>query len=133
LRPDQVFFYYEFEPTGPWWNLSRKLVTSVSIETPREIFRRPLVHVAHRSDVVRLQKLIEHGGIYLDADVLVQRDFDDLLDESVVLGREGDIGTANAFILAEPNAPFLRRWLEAYRSFTGIWNEHSVLVPAKMA
>ena len=39
-----------------------------------------------------MQRLIEHGGIYLDADVLVHRDFDDLLGESVVLGREGDVG-----------------------------------------
>jgi hypothetical protein len=133
IRPERVFFHYEYEPAGPWWDLSRDLVTLVKMTAPRDIFGNPLTHVAHRSDVVRLQRLIEHGGIYLDADVLVHRDFDDLLGESVVLGREGDIGIANAVILAEPNAPFLRRWLEAYRSFTGIWNEHSVLVPAKMA
>ena len=133
IRPERVFFHYEYEPVGPWWELSRDLVTPVKMTAPREIFGNQLAHVAHRSDVVRLQRLIEHGGIYLDADVLVHRDFDDLLGESVVLGREGDIGIANAVILAEPNAPFLRRWLEAYRSFTGVWNEHSVLVPAKMA
>jgi mannosyltransferase OCH1-like enzyme len=59
--------------------------------------------------VVRLQKLIEHGGIYLYADVLVQRDFDDLLSERVVLGCEGERGMANAVILSQPNAPFLVR------------------------
>ena len=141
LRPDQVFFYYEFEPTGPWWNLSRKLVTSVSIEAPREIFGRPLVHVAHRSDVVRLQKLIEHGGIYLDADVLVQRDFDDLLGHSAVLGQEGkaaEYGLGNAIILAEPQSSFLCRWLDQYRSFRSrgedkFYVEHSVQLPLKLA
>ena len=133
IRPGTVFFYYDYEPTGPWWELTRDLVTPVKITAPRTIFGNPLAHVAHRSDVVRLQRLIEHGGIYLDADVLVHRDFDDLLGASVVLGREGDVGIANAVILAEPNAPFLRRWLETYRSFTGRWNEHSVLLPAKMA
>jgi hypothetical protein len=138
IRPEQVYFYHEYEPTGPWWTLTRDLVTLVQITAPREIFGTPLAHVAHRSDVVRLQKLIEQGGIYLDADVLVQRDFDDLLDESVVLGREGDIGMANAVILAEPNAPFLVRWLDAYRSFRSkgkdeFWSEHSVLLPAKLA
>lgn len=141
IAPDQVFFYYEYEPTGPWWDLSRDLVTLVKITAPREIFGNPLLHVAHRSDVVRLQKLIEHGGIYLDADVLVQRDFDDLLNETVVLGREGrdgEFGMANAVILARPNAPFLVRWLETYRSFRSkgrdeFWNEHSVEYPAKLA
>jgi SAM-dependent methyltransferase len=138
IRPERVFFYYEHEPTGPWWALSRDLVTLVQITAPREIFGNALAHVAHRSDVVRLQKLIEHGGIYLDADVLVQRNFDDLLGESVVLGREGESGMANAVILAEPNAPFLIRWLDAYRSFRSrgkdeFWHEHSVSLPAKMA
>jgi len=118
--------------------LTHDLVTLVQLTAPREIFGAPLAHVAHRSDVVRLQKLIEHGGIYLDADVLVQRDFDDLLNESVVLGREGEFGLANAVILAEPNATFLVRWLDAYRSFRSkgkdeFWSEHSVLLPAKLA
>ena len=137
IAPDDVFFYHEFEPNGPWWELSRELVTPVKIEAPREIFGRPLDHVAHRSDVVRLQKLIEHGGIYLDADVLVQRNFDDLLDYQTVLGQEGQNaqwGLANAVMLAEPQSPFLCRWLGEYRSFRGeIWNEHSVQLPKKLA
>jgi len=53
----------------------------------------------------------------VDADVLVQHDFDDLLSERVVLGCEGERGMANAVILSQPNAPFLVRWLEAYRNF----------------
>jgi hypothetical protein len=141
LEPESVFFYCEYEPTGPWWDLSRRLVTLVKIEAPREIYGRPLRHVAHRSDVVRLQKLAEVGGIYLDADVLVQRSFDGLLNESTILGRE-DVGReprmSNAVILAEPNAPFIVRWLNRYRSFRSLgrdvyWNEHSVLLPAELA
>ena len=144
IRPERTYFYYEFEPSGPWWELSCELITPVRIEAPREIFGRPLNHVAHRSDVLRLQKLIEHGGIYLDADVLVQRGFDDLLNHRAVLGQEGinaQWGTANAVILAEPQSPFLHRWLEAYRSFQGgppesgpqFWSQHSVALPARLA
>ena len=45
---------------------------------------------------------------------------------------------ANAVILAEPNAPFLRRWLNEYRSFRSqgkdrYWSEHSVQLPAQLA
>ena len=137
IAPQETFFYHEFEPTGPWWELSRELVTPIRIEAPREIFGRPLDHVAHRSDVVRLQQLIKHGGIYLDADVLVQRSFDDILDHRTVLGQEGQDaqwGLTNAVILAEPQSPFLCRWLEEYRSFRGeVWNEHSVQLPLKLA
>src|SRR6266404_447691 len=96
IRPEKVFFHYEHEPAGQWWELSRELVTPVKMTATREIFGKPLGHVVHRAYFVRLQRLIEHGGIYLDADVLVHRDFDDLLGESVVLGREGVFGIANA-------------------------------------
>jgi hypothetical protein len=49
-----------------------------------------------------------------------------------------EFGITNAVILAEPNAPFLRRWLDAYRSFRSkgkdeFWDEHSVVLPAKLA
>ena len=142
IAPERVYFYYEFEPTGPWWELSRPLVTPVPISAPREIFGKRLDRVAHRADVVRLERLIELGGIYLDADVLVQRSFDDLLNHSAVLGQEEheqEPGLANAVILAEPQSPFLQRWYEKYRSFEGgppgtkNWNEHSVQLPRRLA
>jgi SAM-dependent methyltransferase len=141
IKPERTYFYCQYEPSGPWWELSRELVTLVKIEAPQQIFGRPLQHVAHQSDVVRLQKLIEHGGIYMDADVFVHRSFDDLLGNSTVLGQEGEgaeHGMANAVILAEPNAPFLRRWLAEYRSFRSsgrdqYWNEHSVQLPVRLA
>ena len=141
IRPRDAFLYSEFEPTGPWWELSRKLVTLERVEAPREVFGRPILHVAQRAGVLRLKKLIERGGIYLDTDVLVHRDFDDLLNNSVVLGQEGidgGIGLADAVILAEPDAPFLRRWLDEYRWFRSkgrdeFWSEHAVIVPRRLA
>jgi hypothetical protein len=141
IRPEKVFFYYEYEPTGPWWKLTKPLVTPVRIKAPRQIFDKPLVHFAHRADVVRLEKLIEHGGIYLDCDVFVHRSFDDLLGHSAVLGEEcagATRGLCNAVILAEAGAPFLRRWYAEYSTFRSkghdaYWNEHSVHVPLKLA
>jgi hypothetical protein len=141
LKPEAIYLYYQFEPSGPWWELTRPLLTSVKIEGPEEIFDNPLPHFAHRADVVRLRKLIAHGGIYLDADVLVQRSFDDLLEYPMVLGQEGEgggIGMGNAVMLAEPNASFLQRWMETYRTFRSkgrdpFWNEHSVQTPFRLA
>jgi Glycosyltransferase sugar-binding region containing DXD motif len=141
LKPDVAYLYYEFEPSGPWWSKVLELVKPVHIKAPREIFGRPVDHPAHRSDVTRLEKLIEHGGIYLDTDVFVHKSFDHLLSNSTVLGREGDEihnKLCNAVILAEPNAPFLLRWYEEYREFRGrgrgrLWNEHSVQRPAILA
>jgi hypothetical protein len=136
-----VYLYYESEPVGVWWSETRRLVTAVQIQAPRQIFGNPLRHVAHRADVVRLERLIAQGGIYLDSDVLVHKSFDHLLDHSVVIGQEGfeaKFGLANAVILAEPGAPFLTRWLNEYRWFRSngedqYWSEHSVQVPLRLA
>lgn len=143
IKPEAVYLYYEFEPTGPWWALTKPMVTPVQIKSPDNVFGQPLCHVAHKADVVRLQTLIEKGGIYLDADVLVQKSFAPLLNESTVLGREGDdegeqYGMANAVILAEPHAPFLERWFAEYHWFRSkgrdeYWSEHSVQLPSKLA
>lgn len=139
IKPEKTYLYYEFEPTGPWWELTKPLVDLVKINAPREIFGRPLNNVAHRADVVRLEKLIKHGGIYLDCDVLVHRDFDELLNNSFVISQEGVDATqisslSNAALLAEPSAPFAKRWHQEYRSFRGEnWTEHSTELPLKLA
>jgi hypothetical protein len=141
IKPEQAFLYFEHRPRGPFWDLTTKIVECKKIVAPRTIFGNPLSHYAHRADVLRLQKLIETGGIYLDCDVFVHRGFDDLLENSVVLGQEGDtelVGLCNAVILAEPNAPFLTRWYSQYKNFRSgrgdqFWNEHSVKLPRQLA
>ncbi len=140
IKPDDVFVYFQYEPDTVWWKEIQPQVTALKIDAPISIFGNSLRHPAHRADVVRLEKLIAHGGIYLDCDVLVQRSFDDLLSHSVVLGQQGKIanfGLANAIILAEPNAPFLLRWHKEYRTFRGDgdrhWDEHSVVLPLHLS
>ena len=142
LKPSKVYFWCEYVPKGPWWRLTENMVNVRQIKAPHEVFGRPLVHPAHRADVVRLDKLLENGGIYLDADVMVHCDFDDLLNHRVVMGetswRGGPKGLSNAVMLAEPEAPFLRRWREEYRSFRSrgrdrFWAEHSVFLPMRLA
>jgi hypothetical protein len=141
IKPRDVYFYCEDEPTGPWWDLTRKLVDVQRIEAPREIFGNPLAHPAHQADVVRLEKLINRGGIYLDVDVLVHRSFDELLANVTVLGKQvldgAEFGICNAVILSEAQAPFLEKWYSEYRFFRSrgqdqFWDEHSVQVPLRL-
>lgn len=141
IRPDEAFMYYEHRPTGPWWDLSCKLFTLVRIDAPRTVFGNKVAHPAHRADVVRLNRLFEVGGIYLDADVFVHRSFDALLDNPAVLGQQGENGSyglANAIILSEPGSEFIDRWYDSYRTFRSrgrdeYWDEHSVKIPALLA
>jgi hypothetical protein len=142
IRPKDIFFYCEYEPTGPWWELTRPMVTLKKIRAPREIFGNPLIHPAHRTDLIRLEKLFSEGGVYLDADVFVHRSFDELLKHATVLGeqRVGEeiTGLCNAVIVAEKGAPFLARWISEFRSFRSkghdaFWDEHAVKVPHKLS
>jgi Glycosyltransferase sugar-binding region containing DXD motif len=142
IRPSQVFLYCEYEPAGPWWELTRNLIDVQRIQAPREIFGNPLLHAAHRADVVRIERLLSTGGIYLDADVYVHKSFDKLLDNATVLGEErvdGEVvGLCNAVILSEAGAPFLQKWHAAYKTFRSkghdaYWDEHSVKLPFQLS
>ena len=79
-KPDNIFYYYKHEPEGEWWDRALKYITPIKIEPPTEIFGNPVNHFAHQADVIRLQVLIEEGGIYLDSDVLCNKSFGPLLD-----------------------------------------------------
>ena len=46
-----------------------------------EIFNNKLTRYAHKADIIRLQKLLEHGGIYLDIDVLTNKSFDERIED----------------------------------------------------
>ncbi len=141
IKPDQVLFHYEHEPSGPWWELTKPLVTLCQRRAPTEIFGNPLVHVAQRAGCLRLQVLKEHGGIYLDADVMVHRSFDDLLHYPAVMaveGRDEIQGMADAIIVAEKGSAFIDRWFDTYRTFRArgfdkYWAEHGVRMPARLA
>ncbi len=137
-RPERIYFHYQHECTGPWWEKAAEMLTLNRVEPPREIFGRKLIHFAHRSDVLRLQLLLQYGGIYMDIDTLCVRPFTPLLKHSCVMAWQGSRGLCNAVILSEPGNVFLRTWLDTYRSFrsTGkdqFWDEHSVLVPGRLA
>ena len=95
-------------------------------------------HYAHLADIMRLEVLLEDGGIYLDSDVFALKSFAALRRSplDVVLGNEGGNrnGLCNAIIIARPGATFIRRWIESYADFRdGEWNDHSVLLPKKWA
>jgi hypothetical protein len=133
-RPALIRFYFDEEPWGVWWELARPHLELVPMRAPREIRGRALGREAHQSDAARLEILLDHGGIYLDLDVICLRPFLPLQNESVVMGEEQGVGLCNAVILARKGAPFLRRWLDAYADFDKEdWNTHSVRLPALLA
>lgn len=68
------------------------------------------------SNIVRLQVLLQYGGVYLDTDVEVLKPFDDLLNEHLVLGFQQKENNKdwvnNAIILSEKGHPFLAECID---------------------
>lgn len=70
------------------------------------------------TDFVRMWYLYHEGGIFLDADVQVVTNFDNICDKKVVLGLEGQgtipnsIVIGSAIVAAEKHNPFILKWLD---------------------
>jgi GT2 family glycosyltransferase len=137
-RPDQVFFYYKYEPTGPYWEKIKPLLTLRPVEPPQEIFGNKIEHFAHQSDVMRLKVLNEFGGIYLDIDTISLRPLNEFRNYEFVMGMQGDnYGLCNAVMMAKPQSEFGLKWYDSYRDFRGNgnqhWDEHSVKLPLTLS
>jgi mannosyltransferase OCH1-like enzyme len=143
-KPDKIYFYYYYEPYGYWWDKIKSLLTLEKVYPPDNIFENSVLHYAHKADIVRLNKLNERGGIYLDIDTICLKSFDDLRNNSFVMGYQktqeykDNYGLCNAVMLAEPNSKFGLKWIDSYKSFRSkgrdeYWDEHSVILPLSLA
>lgn len=141
-RPRKILLWYDAAstpPAGRWWQFARQSVAHllpVPYERPTSVFNRTLSVPEHQSDVARLAILEEHGGLYIDLDVIVVRPLDSLLHHDVVLGAETPDLLGSGLILARrPGTEFIRRWRQSYadKFDDGRWNEHACRVPMMLA
>ncbi|SGY90002.1 BQ5605_C039g11783 [Microbotryum silenes-dioicae] len=152
IEPERIYFHYVYEPSGWWWETwkeevaSRNKTTEFIMVKQRdvvEVFGNKVEHFAHKADVIRLEVLRDYGGIYLDADVLVIKDFGPLYKFPMVMAMESQpnldpklppSGLCNAVMLSRPYSSFVVRWYNAYQNFTSTrWAYHSVTLPYLLA
>jgi YD repeat-containing protein len=139
-RPEAVYFHFEHEPAGLWWQRTRSLIIPVQRTAPTHVGKKQLDHYAHRADVLRLEILLKLGGVYLDLDTLCLRPWHDLLDRRFVIGEEPQYdnpvaGLCNAVMFSIPGSAFARRWLDKYPAhFTpGEWANTGCILPRHLA
>jgi hypothetical protein len=151
LEPDEVVMHVHNMPHGAYWDLTRPLVTIEPVTPVAEVERRPVdddvrpYRYAHHADVVRLDVLAEHGGLYSDIDVLWwQPPPDELWSKAAVLGAEAPVkysrwrraepSLSNAVILAEPGSPYITAWREqVVGAMDGSWSNHSCRLATRLA
>ncbi len=140
-NPEKIYFYYHHEPYGEWWDKLKKIpnIELVKVEIPTHIGVHTIKYTAHRADILRMNILFQHGGIYLDIDTICVRPWKELLKEDVVLGDQpikgGHKGICNAIMFTKPKSEFFRLWLDQYESEfrPDGWNESSIFLPFKLS
>ena len=151
-RPGKVYLYYQHEPHGHYWDLIKDELTlvrvgAVPLVTQFAYRDRAVRHYryAHHADFIRLEKLLERGGVYSDMDTIFVNPLPDrLFDKPFVLGREQDVysqragrllpSLCNAFIMSRRDSEFGWRWLKRMESeFDGSWSGHSGFLPRRLS
>ncbi|MEE2776574.1 MAG: glycosyltransferase [Acidobacteriota bacterium] len=145
VRPEKIVLHYHSLPFGALWEEIRPHLELVRVERPVEIDRAryddrlvpEAYRYAHQADFVRLDALIEHGGLYADIDTIFLRPPPEhLWEESFVIGREPPVvdehtgnvkpSLCNALLMAEPGSLFARTWRERMEgALDGSWSNHS--------
>lgn len=124
-NPTKVYWYGDYDLEGEWGERIAKLVEFERVEPLNVAFGVAVVHPAHKADILRLRKLIERGGIYLDLDVICRKPFSDLLNNRLVMAKEVHlgklVGLCNAVILAQKEQNFTRRFLEGFDPERSLW------------
>ena len=128
-QPNQIFMWCNEEPVdNPHWEAIRKFATISHVDVPDGFAGVKWgMYPQYWSDLVRLIKLRDFGGIYLDTDAILLKPLTEFLDHDCVLaGGVPPIGFRNqtscvsaATIIARPHASFIEHWLEGFIASVG--------------
>jgi hypothetical protein len=135
-NPDKILFYYHYDIYGEWFDKLKEIscIEFIKIDIPTHIGKKPLKKVAHIADKIRMEKLYEHGGIYMDIDTISIRPYKHLLNNETVLGFEDNNSICNAVMMTLPKSRFFKIWLSKYeKEFKSDgWGESSISLPYKI-
>lgn len=137
-NPDKIFFYFEQEPYGKYWEKIRGKLSLVRVN-PIKILNGKKLGYAHKSDFIRLEMLNRHGGIYADMDTIFIKKMPlRMYGYDFVMGEE-DLsdpyaGLGNALMMAKEQSFFGISWEKNIRKeFDGSWNNHSIRYPLRLS
>ena len=154
-----IFLHYRSLPWGPWWDEIASELTLNKVGDPPKDWRpdryanhadgaitvQQNLSYAHESDFLRLDLLLEHGGVYADMDSFFVQPYPDrwfsgaatcvMAEELPVLDAAGIAvpSLCNAVILATPQSEFVCLWRARIAdAFDGSWSNHSCALAARL-
>ena len=129
----EIRIYNSKEPVNnKYWDdiKAQPGVRILKIDVPQFFDGFELKHFQYKADVVRLELLYEHGGVYLDLDMIITRPFDEVFKSGhsfyISEERTNCRSLINAFLAAKPKNEFIKLWLNEFKSGLrlGIWAHH---------
>lgn len=124
--PDyKIIIHNDIEPVGnECWDKIKQHSDQIEIrqrERPRQFDGLDLHHVQYQADISRLEILYEYGGVYLDLDILLIRNFEELFktNKDFYISKESNTensGLINSFLAAKPGIDFLKIWLDNFKT-----------------
>jgi len=153
LEPESILFHHKHRPWGKLWDRLEPHLALVEVDLVEDVLEAdysrgqvpPSLRYAHHADFIRLDALIDHGGIYADIDTVFVRTFPpELFEAPFVIGAEPDVrdtitgelrpSLCNALLMAEPASRFARTWRERMAgALNGTWSNHSGFLAAELA
>ncbi|XP_078482119.1 uncharacterized protein LOC144743090 [Ciona intestinalis] len=113
-QPEVIYIYYTTTiPTSKFAERANKEIPClqwIKVEDPEYVNGVHLTVKNTRTDIVRFTKLLEHGGIYVDNDVILLKSFDPLRHYSFVAGREHTHSINDGIMLVEQNSDFANKF-----------------------
>ena len=111
-------------------------VTKEKCELPTHVGGAEIVWPQYVSDVMRLQILLEHGGIYMDTDIINLRKFEPYDDTILSFCWETAFceSICNAFMATPPGNEFIKEWLARMPAAMShpTWAYGGVVLPYEM-
>ena len=145
-NPDKLYLYYNTEPdNNPHWEAAKQYATLVQMDAPSEFEGVSLQDwPQYQADVVRLQKLYDVGGIYLDTDAILTKSLNPFMKNGLTmcghvsgfskeLGHDVDSIPVST-IIAKSKSEFIKIWLGKLADGlkSNIWAWHAVNLPVKI-
>ena len=136
-KPNKIYLHCDHvEPDNPNWQAVMPYVEIRRAHPPEEIGGKHLRYAQYKSDVIRLEILLKHGGVYLDCDFILLKPLHDLMISPLTMVQDGPEkqSVSNGVIICAPEQAFLADWLAAIPEEldSGVWANHAVNTPRKL-
>jgi hypothetical protein len=141
-QPKIIYFHYQYEPHGYWWEKSKKFI-QLNYINASDLFwgSKKIIKFAHKADKLRLDILLKYGGIYMDIDTITYKPYHHLLNYDFVIGIQEENYEinkitlyCNAILFSKKNSLFIKEWIKYYEEYfdPNGWCEASVHLPHKI-